>query len=170
MMRPATMDDATDWQRWMDDPLCTHYFPPEMTTYENPAEVWLTRLLTRYEENRFGFHSLIEASTGKYVGQCGLLSQEVQGELYLEVGYSLLREHWGKGYASEAARWFRNYGFEHTDTESIISLIHPENEASQKVALRNGMQPWKPAVFHDTPVVIYRISRGHWGTLGQPAH
>jgi RimJ/RimL family protein N-acetyltransferase len=87
----------------------------------------------------------------------------MDGRFEIEVGYHLLREHWGKGYATEAARVFRNYGFETTETPSIISIIHPDNLPSQRVAIRNGMTLWaKGQPWHNEVYDIYRITREEW--------
>lgn len=67
------------------------------------------------------------------------------------------------GYATEAARLFRDYAFEKAGATSVISIIHPENVPSQKVALRNGMQQAASNVlFKDGNWDIYRISRLDW--------
>jgi RimJ/RimL family protein N-acetyltransferase len=67
-----------------------------------------------------------------------------------------LRKHWGKGYASEAAQLFKNYGFQNKLSESIISIIHIDNIPSQQVAIRNGMTKEKQSKWNDLDVFIFR--------------
>ena len=76
-----------------------------------------------------------------------------------EIGWTLKREFWGKGYASEAARRALQYGFNELDKPHIISLIHPDNKASIHVAERLGETlEGKTELFgHD--VLIYGIDR-----------
>jgi RimJ/RimL family protein N-acetyltransferase len=59
-----------------------------------------------------------------------------QGEV--ELGWTLGREHWGHGYATEAARAVRDWAFRELRLTRLISIIHPDNAASIRVAERLG--------------------------------
>jgi len=83
----------------------------------------------------------------------------VDGKKELEVGYHILREYWGRGYAPEAAQAFIKYGAENSDFDSIISIIHRENKNSIAVALKNGLKKEKETTWFDLPVSIYRINK-----------
>ncbi len=82
--------------------------------------------------------------TSELLGMCGLLVQTIDGKPRLEVGYSFLPHSRGYGYATEAAQFAKDYGFEHGyDRDfggSLVSMIHHDNLPSKAVALRNGMQ------------------------------
>ena len=82
--------------------------------------------------------------TGEFLGQCGLLVQDIDGDKRLEVGYSLLPQYYGKGYAIEAARFAREHAFAKAYDKDfdnlIVSMIHVENEPSIKVATKNKMK------------------------------
>ena len=75
-------------------------------------------------------------SDGAAIGRVGLINPE--GWPGLEVGWTLGRSYWGHGYASEAARAAMSYGFLTQGVDRLISLIDPENKASQAVAQRLG--------------------------------
>ncbi|MFC0875864.1 GNAT family N-acetyltransferase [Saccharicrinis sp. FJH2] len=126
------------------------------------CEAWFNKVEGRYKNNTGGLNVLVEKSSGRFVGQCGLLVQEVDGKEELEIGYSLLPEFWGKGYASEAARFCRDYAFEHNFRDSLISIIHVDNIRSEKVALKNGMTISKQTTYHGLPVNIFRITKKEW--------
>jgi len=102
------------------------------------------------------------------IGQCGLLLQNIDGVEELEIGYHVLPEHWGKGYAIEAARTWKDYAFKNRISPSLISMIHVDNKASRKVAEKNGMIVDKETVYKDLPVVIYRITYSEWLQEQQP--
>jgi ribosomal-protein-alanine N-acetyltransferase len=93
---------------------------------------------------------------------CGLLTQLVEDKKEIEVGYSILPEYWGRGYATEAARFFRDFGFEQENLEQIISVIDIRNIASQKVAEKNGMRINRQIKYYDLDVFIYQIAFGEW--------
>jgi RimJ/RimL family protein N-acetyltransferase len=74
----------------------------------------------------------------------------------------LLPKFWGRGYASEAAQFFSNFGFEHEKLDYLISVIDIRNIASQKVAVRNGMFIDRQIKYYDLDVYIYQITREEW--------
>lgn len=61
----------------------------------------------------------------------------------------------GNGYASEAANFFRTYAQEQFPEKRIISIIHPQNQSSKNVALRNDMKHWENIIWHGMDVEIY---------------
>lgn len=158
-----------DWEKWssfFDGNGDATFLPTfDQTEPDEIAKKWVDRQLKRYAERNFGMQWLIEKKTGKQLGQCGLLYQDINGTMELEVGYSFFKSAWGKGYATEAAIMFRDYGFREFDVDSIISLIDPKNKPSQKVAERNGMTQgaiveWKGLTLH-----VWRITRVKWEAL-----
>lgn len=84
----------------------------------------------------FGFYAVDEKETGHFVGCIGLWMPEGWPEL--EVGYWLMPEAQGKGYATEAVRHVRLLAKQHLGANEIVSYIHPQNIASQMVAERVG--------------------------------
>lgn len=120
---------------------------------------WIERQLWRYENNKFGHHALINKQTNQFIGQCGLLTQEIDGKNEIEIGYHILPEFWSMGYATEAAQKFRDYAFENHLCNSLISIIDIRNKASQKVAHKNGMRKSKQIRYYNLDVYIYRISK-----------
>jgi len=57
----------------------------------------------------------------------------------VEIGWRLAREHWGNGYASEAAREALRFGFEKLGLEEIVAFTAVANEPSRRVMERIGM-------------------------------
>jgi [ribosomal protein S5]-alanine N-acetyltransferase len=152
--------DAEAWLSFVSRPEAVTFLglKPEDTPEERCSK-WFARIEERYANNLGGFNALVNKVTGEFVGMSGLLIQEVEGVTELEVSYSIVPEHWHKGYASEAARLCRDAAFEQNYATSLISIIHRENVASQRVAINNGMYLSKHAVFREMPVLIYRIER-----------
>jgi [ribosomal protein S5]-alanine N-acetyltransferase len=169
--RFMTVDDIRPWISFFEDAEGTRYLhvgkglQPEVRAVE-----WINATLKRYAENRYGLQALVEKDSGNFVGICGLLLQEINGTKEIEVGYHLLKEHRGKGYASEAAQMFRDYAFEKGITESVISIINPENWPSKNVAKRNGMQLSASNVpFRDHLYDVFRINKEEWEIQRGPA-
>ncbi len=131
-------------------------FLHHLKTPNEKAHFWLEGGLKRYEDERYGLQWLIDKQTGEYVGQCGLLLQDIDEKNELEVGYSLFMKYWGLGYATEAAKAFHAHGLKTTDANSIISIIDIDNIPSQKVAMANNMTRDKQVTWMNMNVGIYR--------------
>jgi ribosomal-protein-alanine N-acetyltransferase len=160
LIRPLVKEDAIIWQQFFHHPECLQYIvlPPQPGLSNlQKTEFWIDKQLTRYKENRFGLMALINKNTNQFMGQCGLLSQGLDGEPVLEIGYHLLPQYWGNGYATEAAQFFKELAFKNEYSDQLVSIIDIGNQASEKVALRNGMEKWKTTRFWDLHVNVYRI-------------
>jgi ribosomal-protein-alanine N-acetyltransferase len=103
--------------------------------------------------------ALILRSNQKLIGYCGFFLQTVDGVEELEIAYRLDPAHWGQGLATEAARAVRDHAFDNLQLAHVISLIHPENTASRRVAEKNGMTPEKETVFRRFPANVFGISQ-----------
>ena len=158
-IRPLNMEDATIWEKFVMDPIATKYFPDEMKMHPSVAHNWIEKQMERYQNNQYGLMALVETATNELVGQCGLLTQQVNAKEEIEIGYHLLTQHCGKGYATEAAKKFKEIGFEKENLDTIVSLIHKNNTPSQKVAERNGMSRTTPTLHKGLPSYIYRINK-----------
>lgn len=81
-----------------------------------------------------------EKRTGRLIGQCALLKKEIDGAREIELVYVINAAEWGKGYATEAAAALARYALGELGLARLIALIHPENAASERVALKLGMR------------------------------
>lgn len=112
--------------------------------YENAfnleeAQNWLNRHLKRYEEYGFGLWAVVLKETNEMIGQCGLTKQVWREKEILEIGFLFQKAYWHKGYATEAAIACKEYAFSVLNANRVYSIIRDTNIASQKVAVRNGM-------------------------------
>jgi RimJ/RimL family protein N-acetyltransferase len=130
-----------------------------MTLDESAAEEWIARNQQRYATQGHGLWAMDLKSTGEMIGDCGITLQDVDGESLLEIGYHLRRDMWGQGFATEAARACRDYGFAELHAEFLVSLVRPENVPSCRVAERNGMTVWKETIHAGFPHLVYRAKR-----------
>lgn len=168
LIRKLEDSDIDLWKEFfVNNPSLKYLGIDELKLPSENAKEWIEFQFKRYEENRYGHHALIEKDTNEFVGMCGLLAQTIEDKTEIEIGYSLLPKFWGKGYASEAALFFRDFGFEHEKLEKIISVIDIRNIASQKVAVRNGMLIDRKIKYYGLDVYIYQITRPEWELLKQ---
>jgi RimJ/RimL family protein N-acetyltransferase len=85
--------------------------------------------------------------------------QNVDAVDEIEIGYHVRRDLWSRGYATEAARACRDFGFANLGVDRLISLIRPENLASRRVAEKNGMTISKEVIKADLLHYVYAIKR-----------
>ena len=90
-------------------------------------------------KNGLGLFVLIEKETGIRIGHAGLVKQQIDGKEEIEIGYWLLPQYWGKGYAKEAAAAFRDYGFQALRMNKLISLINPTTPPQSLLPEKQGL-------------------------------
>ena len=113
--------------------------------------------ISHFEQKGFGLMALIHKEDNKLVGFCGLMPQTVDGKDYIELGYRLAQDYWGKGLATESAQAVRAYAFNELGLNELISIIHHENIQSMKVAKNVGMNLLTKTQFHGVSVDIYHL-------------
>ena len=155
-LRPFTHDDVDDLLGIFQDPEAMRYYPGVKDRDE--ARAWIQRSLDAYPEG-MGLLAAVLSETGAFVGQCGLVYQEVHGRRETEVGYLFLRSIWGRGLATEAARACVAYGFDELARSHIIALIDPANGASRRVAEKVGLSPRESIEKWNKRVCVYALDR-----------
>jgi RimJ/RimL family protein N-acetyltransferase len=125
-------------------------------------EAWrhMAYMVGHWQLRGYGHWAVEEKRSGGLIGRMGFLNPE--GWPGFEVGWTLCRESWGRGYATEGARRMLDYAFREMGREHVISLIHPENKASINVAEKMGEKVEGETEILGIPVLIYGISRETW--------
>jgi ribosomal-protein-alanine N-acetyltransferase len=101
----------------------------------------------------------------RLIGYCGFFDQSEHGVEDIEIGYRLHPDSWNKGIATEAARAVRDHAFRGLKLPRVISLIHPDNAPSRRVAEKNGMTVAREIVFRGFPTQVFAITREQWLAL-----
>ncbi len=131
--------DAKEMFRLNNDPDVIRYTddPPFASIQE--ANAFLLAY-DQYEKNGFGRWAVIHKETEEWLGWCGIKRNE---EELIDLGYRFHKEHWGKGYATEASVAVRDYAFKTLNISQLIGRVAQENAASIRVLEKIGMQFWK---------------------------
>jgi len=127
----------------------------------------IERWLVRWEENGIGHFSV--EHDGRVVGRVGFLVWDADSwvvssyaraaEPVTELGWTIAQRHWGNGYATEAALALRTWAYAEAGIESLISMIHPENHRSIRVAEKLDAVPGALVSVEDSPAVVWRHPR-----------
>lgn len=125
----------------------------------NRFDAWrhMAFLIGHWDLLGYGHWAVEEKASGAFAGRVGFLNPA--GWPGFEIGWTLGRNFWGKGYATEAARRALEFAFEELDKSHVISLIHPDNEASIRVAERLGEKLEGNTELLGHNVLIYGIDR-----------
>src|SRR5262245_25101831 len=115
------------------DPRVQQHFPSLMSRAESDA--FVDRVEAHFAEHGFGLWALEVPAVTEFAGYVGLVrvSFEAHFTPAVEIGWRLAAEHWGRGYAPEAARAALAFGFERAGLREIVSFTVPANENSRRV-------------------------------------
>ncbi|GAC1384656.1 MAG: GNAT family N-acetyltransferase [Herpetosiphon sp.] len=157
LLRRMHAGDADHLLEIFSDQIAMRYYPGTKNRTETLD--WIAWCERNYEQYGIGLWLATLKATGEFAGQCGLVTQEVEGHPETEIGYLFVRRLWGRGLATEAARACRDYGFDQLGRERLVSLIVPDNLASRRVAEKNGLTLRREIVKWEKQVLVYAIDR-----------
>jgi len=139
LLRRQEPEDLDDLWALYCDPEITKYIPDAPSSREEAREELEWHKNGHPRNPELGLWATIHKESGKFIGRCGLLPWFIDDKDEVEVAYTIARAYWGQGLATEAALAIRDYGFEQLNLPRLVSLIEPENIASQRVAEKIGM-------------------------------
>ena len=120
------------------------------------AEVFLKNYLPTYESG-YGRLAIELKSNGNFIGWCGL--KFIPEENEVDVGYRLLPEYWGHGYAVETATACCKWGFEEKGLTRIVARVHKENFRSIRVSEKMKMNYEKELFYNGIPWLNYVVDQ-----------
>jgi ribosomal-protein-alanine N-acetyltransferase len=156
-LRRMTPDDVPALLRVFGDAEVMRFYPA--TFDEARMQRWVAWNQQHYAEHGHGLWAVILRATGECIGDCGLVPQQVDGVAEIEIGYHLRRDLWGQGLATEAALGCLNHGMTTFGYRRFVSLIHPQNTASRRVAEKTGMTLEREVEWRNKPVCVYAVER-----------
>jgi len=134
-LRPPTLDDLDAWLAISRDAEEAWFGAPTSTI--DDARANLTKHIAHHEQHGFGICTVELRAKGTVIGAAGLTHLEDGPEV--EVGYRFLKEHWGKGYATEAAAASIEFGLKELRLDRVVAVTLPANRASRRVMEKCGM-------------------------------
>ncbi|WDS36699.1 GNAT family N-acetyltransferase [Pseudoxanthomonas sp.] len=162
LLRPPRAEDLDAWADFSADEAAMRHLGGTM-----PRSVaWrsLATVVGAWHMQRFGFFFVFEKSTGAWVGRVGPWHPE--GWPGTEVGWAIRRDHWGKGYAPEAARATMDWVFAQHPWQEVIHTIAPDNHGSKAVAAKLGSGLLRmgtlPAPYAGQVVEVWGQARAQW--------
>jgi len=159
LLKEFCEEDAKYLFELNSDPDVTRYTGD--VSYNSIDEVYqFIRNYDQYEKYKQGRLNMFDKQTGEYIGWCGL--KYTQDNDYSDLGYRLLKKHWGKGYATEAAIACIDYGFKVINLNKILGTAMKENKASIRVFEKLGLKYSHDNDCGNQPCVVYMITKEEW--------
>jgi RimJ/RimL family protein N-acetyltransferase len=162
ILRVPERDDLDPWAAMMTDEEVARYIGGVMPR----AVTWraMMTMIGAWHAHGFAMFSVIEKATGRWIGRLGPWMPE--GWPGPEVGWAIVRECWGQGYATEGSAAAIDWAFDHLGWDRVIHSIHPANAASQAVARRLGSRNLGPGTlpppYEGSTIEIWGQSRSEW--------
>jgi RimJ/RimL family protein N-acetyltransferase len=136
---PWSMDDLADFRPIATDPEVMRFITGGEPWADERMQAFIERNRELFEEHGYCRWKLVEKATGRLIGFCGpgtlsWLPCEV------EIGWWIARDHWGQGFASEAARAAFRHAVEERGLTALVSVAHQDNHASIRIMQKLGMR------------------------------
>lgn len=145
--RPVRHDDLDLFAAFLADEEATRYLIVPRAHTRPEAAALLDRWVAQHD-GAIGMYTVLAGDDT--VGWTGYVRRAMRWGDELELGWSIRREHWGKGYATESALTLRPLG-----PERVVHLIHPDNLRSVHVAERLGARVDRRTTLRGNPVTVY---------------
>jgi len=164
-LRTFRSDDLPHYAALNADPEVARYLGgPLRRERSDEIAAWANDV---YEHEGIGLLAVERSDDGLFLGMCGLHRQESYPD-EVEVAWRLAREHWGNGYATEAATAWLDHGFGALALPRIISITDHQNVRSLAVMRRLGMEFDHEGEIEDDGevfrAVVYSITAERWRT------
>jgi [ribosomal protein S5]-alanine N-acetyltransferase len=156
-VRYYTMDDLDNFCRLNRDEEVMRYIRAVKSREE--TIVFFKEVIARYQSEPLNLRlALLEKETDLFIGSFAIIPLEKTYRTQL--GYSLLKEHWGKGYATEIVNAGLKYIFSELNLPEISAVTMIENIASQNVLLKTGFVFEKAIEEEGRKMNVYRKLKG----------
>lgn len=158
IVRQYTLADDENFFRLNGDPEVMKYIRDAKSRQE--CSVFLKRNLAYYgQQPLLGRWAMIEKSSNEFCGSFAVIPVEtVDANRHSEIqlGYALLKEYWGKGYATESTMAGMQYAFDILKLPVIVAITDTANIASQKVLLRCGFEQQPNIMEANRPLCYFK--------------
>lgn len=142
-LKPLELSHTAEFFKMDSNPKVHEYlWQKPVETVDETIKI-IENVLTQYKNNDIGRFAIYLKETNEFVGWCGLkFNTDVVNNKtnFYDIGYRLAEKFWNNGYASEAASEWLRYGFEELKLEKIVAAAHVDNNASNRILQKIGLQ------------------------------
>lgn len=142
LLRPLELSDAGDFFAMNDNPNVSKYLRIPLRTRDQ-TEAYIQKIINEYDKNGIGRFAVVLKETDKLIGFSGLKFRPTEENGFSNVydlGYRFAEEHWRKGFATEAALTWLDYGFNIMKLPAIHACAVKDNAGSNAVLKKIGFK------------------------------
>ena len=170
LLRAPVREDAEPLALMYGDPEVMRYLGDGRTLSRKETERSVERMIEGWRADGFGLFTTVRKEDETVIGRVGLIvwnpetwqvtRADANGPTELEVGYTIGRPFWGRGYATEAAGATRDFALGELEARRLIALIIHGNEASENVARKLGFEYERDVRFGRRDARLYSLETG----------
>lgn len=155
ILRAFDETDLEDLYALLSDPEIMRYCGGVLD--KNGALTWLQSARRWHQQLGYDYWAAIEKAGGAFVGQIGILAEELEGESHPCLAYMISRAHQGRGFAREGAKGCVDYWFHTLKQPRLFATVEQQNYISQVVLEKTGMKYLKDVAYLNQTVKFYGI-------------
>jgi len=163
-LRPPTEDDAPAMHAIFGDMRVMEWLDRDAPDTPEKILERAQRHERFFRELGHGMYLVRVKDTGELAGDCGVMPLEAKGP-GVEIGWRFAPAHWGKGYATEAARAVLDDIYARTDLDEILAVTRADNARSKRVMEKIGLRFRAVETHYDKPCDTFVITRAAWRAL-----
>jgi RimJ/RimL family protein N-acetyltransferase len=169
LLRAPLPGDAEGLAPMYGDPEVMRFVGDGRTLTRRETENSVRRTIETWAADGFGLFTAVRKEDDALIGRVGLILRNTEtwqtahagetGPTELEVGYTIARPFWGRGYATEAAAAARDFGLDRLSARRLIALIIRGNDASENVARKLGFEYERDVRFGRRNAQLFALER-----------
>jgi len=128
------------------------------------AQDTIANIREQYDKFGIGRWAIEDKATNEFIGWTGFKREEKlrPDRVYIDIGYRLREQFWGKGLASETALACLNYGFETLNFEEVCGCADKAHIASNKILQKIGLRYKEDFKFEEHDLYWYTLKKSEW--------
>lgn len=165
ILREVIPSDVEGFYELDTDPLVHQYLGNKPLTNKQQCKDIIDFIREQYLKFGIGRWAIIEKSSNNFIGWTGLkfVNEPINQESnYYDLGYRIIRKHWGRGFATESAIASLNYGFNQLELVNIYASAHINNIASNRILTKLDFKLLNTFHFDNAFHNWYCISKDEW--------
>ncbi|HEV2420815.1 MAG TPA: GNAT family N-acetyltransferase [Candidatus Acidoferrales bacterium] len=137
------------------DPDVMRYISGGSPRSDDQIHEFIARQQNHFHSRGFCLWKLLFKPQPRLIGFCGLQPLDLDGRSEVEIGWRLVKDQWGRGLATEAARVALQHAVEYAHLERVIAVAMPENRASLRIMEKLGLTYERTSQKDGFPIVVY---------------
>lgn len=156
-LRPFVPADAPLAMPWLTDAEIMRYMPTGQDFTLEQVAARVARYIAHQEKHGYSRWLAFDRTTDQPIGDAGLLYLPATQEI--ELGYRVIKSHWGRGLATEMAAAWLDQAFGPLGLTAVIAFSHPDNIGSIRVMEKSGFSFLRYDQMAGMDVVVYQIQK-----------